>query len=92
MEGRNQFRIKYIYTWKCHNETLSIDISYKQRCHYETLSIDISYKQKCNFSRTEDRKIKQVLSGGLYQWEGEDIKRHCGRVNMVKILCTHVSK
>jgi hypothetical protein len=26
-------------------------------------------KQKCLFSKTENRKVKQVPSGGWYQWE-----------------------
>jgi hypothetical protein len=26
MEGMNQFRIQYTYTWKCHNETLCVEI------------------------------------------------------------------
>jgi hypothetical protein len=27
-----------------------------------------------SFSKTEDRKINQVLSGNWYQWEGEEYK------------------
>jgi hypothetical protein len=30
--------------------------------------------------------------GGLYQGEGEDVRKGCGRVNMVEVLCTHVCK
>jgi hypothetical protein len=26
MEGMNQFGIQYIYTWKCRNETLCVDL------------------------------------------------------------------
>jgi hypothetical protein len=37
----------------------------------------------------EDRKVKEVLSEGWYQWDGEDIRKGCKRVNMVEILCTH---
>jgi hypothetical protein len=33
----------------------------------------------------KDRKVNQVLSGGLYQWKGEDIRR----MNMVEIIGTH---
>jgi hypothetical protein len=33
---------------------------------------------------------EQVLSGGWHQWEGEDIRKGCRRVNMVEILGTHV--
>jgi hypothetical protein len=36
--------------------------------------------------KTEDKNIDQVLSGGWYQWEGEDTRKRCKRVNMVEIL------
>jgi hypothetical protein len=42
------------------------------------------------FSKTENKKVKQVLSGGWYQWEGGDIRKRCRRVNVVEMLCTHV--
>jgi hypothetical protein len=32
-------------------------------------------KQKCLFAKTEDRKVKQFLPEGLYQWEGGGCKR-----------------
>jgi hypothetical protein len=32
----------------------------------------------------ENRKVKQVLSRGWYQWEGEDIRKGCRRVNVVE--------
>jgi hypothetical protein len=32
----------------------------------------------------ESRKVKQVLSGVWHQWEGEDIRKGCRRVNMVE--------
>jgi hypothetical protein len=35
------------------------------------LCIDIFNKHKCLFSKTEDRKVKWVISGSWYQWEGE---------------------
>jgi hypothetical protein len=35
------------------------------------LCIDILNKQKC----VENKKVKQVLSGGWYQWEGGGYKR-----------------
>jgi hypothetical protein len=38
----------------------------------------------------ENRKVKQVLSGGWYPWEGEDIKKGYWRADIVEILCTHV--
>jgi hypothetical protein len=40
----------------------------------------------------QNRKAKQVQSRGWYQWEVEDIRKGCRRVNMVEILCTHVCK
>jgi hypothetical protein len=36
------------------------------------------------FPKTENRKVKQVLSGGWHQWEGEDVRKGCRRVNMVE--------
>jgi hypothetical protein len=37
-----------------------------------------------SLSKTEDRKVKQILSGGWHHWEGEDIRKGCKRVNMVE--------
>jgi hypothetical protein len=37
------------------------------------------------FKKMEDRKVKQVLSRGRYQWEGKDIRKGCKRVNMLEI-------
>jgi hypothetical protein len=31
-----------------------------------------------------------LLSKKSKQWEGKDIRRGCGRINMVEMLCTHV--
>jgi hypothetical protein len=42
----------------------------------ETPRVAILSKQKCLFSKTEDRKVKQVLSGGWHQWE-EDLRKGC---------------
>jgi hypothetical protein len=42
--------------------------------HNEALCIAILNKQKCLFSKTEHMKIKQVLCGGWYQWEGGGFK------------------
>jgi hypothetical protein len=36
------------------------------------------------FFQKQDRKVNQVPSGGWHQWEGEDIKKGCGRVKMVE--------
>jgi hypothetical protein len=38
----------------------------------------------------EDRKLKQVLSWGWYQWEEEENKERCRKVNMVEIIFTHM--
>jgi hypothetical protein len=58
MEGMNHVRIKYIHTWKRHNETLHRNLQQQQQ------------KVGLFFSKTEDRKVKQLLSRGWYQWEG----------------------
>jgi hypothetical protein len=42
------------------------------------------------FSNTENRKAKQVLSGGLVE-VGGDIRKECRGMNVVEI-CTHVYK
>jgi hypothetical protein len=55
MEGMN---LQYIYTWKCHNESLCTDISNK----------------KYFFSKMEGRDVNQVLSGGWYLWKGRRYK------------------
>jgi hypothetical protein len=44
------------------------------------------------FSKIENRKIKQILSGGWYQCKRIGCKERCRRVNAVEILCTHVRK
>jgi hypothetical protein len=55
----------------------------------ETPSVAILNKQKCLFSKTEDRKVNQVLTGGWHSGRGgykERVKEgeHGG------ILCTRV--
>jgi hypothetical protein len=52
--------------------------------------IPILNKEKCLFSQKQNRKIKEVLSGGLVPGGGEDIRKGCRRVIMVEILSTHV--
>jgi hypothetical protein len=42
------------------------------------------------FKKMGNRKVKHVLSGGWYEWEGEDIRKGFRRVNVVEILRTHV--
>jgi hypothetical protein len=44
------------------------------------------------FTKMENRKAEQTCLRGWYQWEGEDTRKGCRRVNMVEILCTHISK
>jgi hypothetical protein len=51
---------KYVYIWECHSETPCMALLYKQ--------------QNCLFSKTEDRKEKQVLTGGWQQWWGRGCK------------------
>jgi hypothetical protein len=75
IERMNQFGLKYIHTWKCHKEIPCVAIL---------------NTQKYLLSKTEDRKVKQVLSEGWHQWKGEVIRKGCRRVKMVEILCTHV--
>jgi hypothetical protein len=69
MEGMNQFETQYTCTWKCHNETLYRDNLSK-----------LVFKKK---NKKQDRKVKQVLSGGWYQWEAGGYKEGCRRVNVV---------
>jgi hypothetical protein len=40
----------------------------------------------------KDRMVKQLLSEGWYQWEGNNIKNGRGRMNVVEVLCIHVLK
>jgi hypothetical protein len=70
---------KITQTWKCHSEILCIDI----------LNV-----QKCLFSKMKDGKVKQVLSGDWYQWEGgghtERVKEGKYGGNTNTHTCTHV--
>jgi hypothetical protein len=43
-----------------------------------------------SFFKNSEQEVKQVLSRGWHQWEGEDIGKGCRRMNMVEILCIHV--
>jgi hypothetical protein len=42
----------------------------------------------------ENRKVKQVLSGGWHQWEGKDIRKGYRRMNMVEyyVSCMKMEK
>jgi hypothetical protein len=52
-------QFRIIYIWKCHNETPCTAILNKQKHH---------------FSKTKNRKVKQVLPKDWYQWEGRGYK------------------
>jgi hypothetical protein len=41
---------------------------------FDTPCRAILKKQRCLFPKTENRKVKQVLFGGWYQWEGRGYK------------------
>jgi hypothetical protein len=43
-----------------------------------------------SFSKKENRKVKQVLSGVGISGRGEVVGKGCRRVNIVEIVCTHV--
>jgi hypothetical protein len=60
------------------------------KCHNETFCIDIINKQKCLLSKMEDRKVNRSCLGVGTSGRGKDISKMCRRVNMVKILYTHV--
>jgi hypothetical protein len=44
------------------------------------------------FTKVDNRKAKQVLSGGWGPVVGEDVRKGCRRVHMVEILYTYVWK
>jgi hypothetical protein len=74
MEGMNQFRTQYIYTWKhCIYYT------------YGTFCIDILNKQNCLFFKNGEQKVKTVPIW-RYHWEREDIRKEFRSVNVVEIL------
>jgi hypothetical protein len=60
MKGITQFRIQYIYTWKCHNETPYIVIL---------------NKQKCLFSKMKEGKINRSCLGVGTSGRGNYIKK-----------------
>jgi hypothetical protein len=71
----NQFRLQYIYTWKCHNET-----------HF----VAILNKQKCPFLKSREQKGRTGPVSGLGTNAREKvIRKKYRRVNVVEILCTH---
>jgi hypothetical protein len=47
-----------------------------------------------SFTKFENRKEEQVLWGGeeVTRGRGLDLGKECRKVNMVRILCTHVWK
>jgi hypothetical protein len=51
--------------------------------------VQLSYTNKNVFSsKTENRRVKEALSGGWHQWEREDTGKGHRRVNVVEILYT----
>jgi hypothetical protein len=45
-----------------------------------------------SFTKSENKRAEQVLCGGWYQGDGEEVRKGCKRVNMVQIPCTHICK
>jgi hypothetical protein len=43
-----------------------------------------------SFTKLESRRAEQVLPGGIKK--REEVEKVCGKVHIVKILCTHVCK
>jgi hypothetical protein len=84
IEEMNQFRLKYIYTWKCHKETPYVAILTKQKHHF------------FSFIKLENRRDELAFYlaevGSDTSGRGEDVGKGCRRMNMVQILCTHVCK
>jgi hypothetical protein len=78
MEGMNQFRIQYTYTWKSHNETLCIAIFYLKQTK-------MSFSQKQRTGRQNSSYLGVGTSGSR-----ENIRKGCRRMNMMEILCTHI--
>jgi hypothetical protein len=72
----NQFRLWYIYTWKCHNEIPCMAILDKQKCHF------LKQNQRIG------RQNRSCLGDG----RGENTWKGCGKLNIVEILCAHVCK
>jgi hypothetical protein len=67
--------------WKCHKETHCIAVLNKQKCHF------FFYK----ISEQEGRK-DPALGGGSISGRGKEVRKGCGRLNIVHILCAHVYK
>jgi hypothetical protein len=44
------------------------------------------------FQKQRTGRQNRSCLGGWYQWEGEEIRKGCSRVNMVDILCTPACK
>jgi hypothetical protein len=65
------------------------------KCHNETPCIVTLNNKNVFFSKTNDRKLKAVLSGDWYQWEEGGYKKRVKEgeyVNVVKILCMKMKK
>jgi hypothetical protein len=61
-------------------------------CHNEILCIAVLNKQKCLYSKMEDKKVQQELSGVGTSGRREDMRKGCRRVNVVEIFCANVWK
>jgi hypothetical protein len=59
-------------------------------CQDETICIAILNKQKCLFKKMESRKVKEVLSGSSYQWEGRGCKERVWEGEYGGLLCSRV--
>jgi hypothetical protein len=69
--------------------TASFPSQHLLRClKYNKMTWTVHIFMKLAFS--EDRNVNEVLSGGWYQWEGEDTRKGCRVMNMSEMLCTHV--
>jgi hypothetical protein len=70
----------HIYTWKYHNET-SLNCYLRQT--------------KMAFFKNTEPQSKQVLPGGWYQQEGEEVRKGYRRVNAMEIImhsCMKIEK
>jgi hypothetical protein len=68
------------YTWKVHKEAPCIAILNKQNV--------ILF----SFTKSENRRAKQILPGGIGTREGKGCRKGCRKVNMLSILCTNFCK
>jgi hypothetical protein len=61
----SQFKLEFIYTWKCHKETPCIAILNNEKYHFLKTQL-------------ENRRVEQVLPRGVgTSGRGEDVGRVC---------------